>query len=326
MQEGKFYKKLIPAFILILVVGGGLFAWNNKWEIHDRWTSKSYHATEDSSEVLVNLNLTSHGELVYKASRTEVDDKTNFKTRCPVDRYEEASVLGCYSARRIYVLKVDEPKLTGVEEVTAAHELLHAQFERMSLSEKAKVESLLSSWRPSVQDEETNKLVEAYRKNLGEGEDLNNEIFAIYGTQLEVVSPELESIYEEYFKDRTSIVEKYKQYSSEFTELEDKVNSYDAQLAKLKSEKDDLEREITELGNELSLQKQDLENLKNGDSAEQYQTAAVSYNAQVGIYNKKVLRIRAVVDEYNSLVEQRNSQALAAKSLSDKLNANVEER
>lgn len=326
MQEGKFYKKLISAFILILVVGGGLFAWNNKWEIHDRWTSKAYQVTEDSSEVLADLNLTSHGELVYKASRTEVDDKTNFKTRCPVDRYEEASVLGCYSARRIYVLKVDEPRLAGVEEVTAAHELLHAQFERMSLSEKAKVESLLSSWRPSVQDEETNKLVEAYRKNLGEGEDLNNEIFAIYGTQLEVVSPELDSIYKEYFKDRTSIVEKYKQYSSEFTKLEDKVNSYDAQLAKLKSEKDDLEREITELGNELSAQKQDLENLKNGDSAEQYQKAAVSYNAQVGIYNKKVLRIRAVVDEYNSLVEQRNSQALAAKSLSDKLNANVEER
>lgn len=326
MQESKFYKKLISVAILILVIGLGLFAWNNKWEIHDRWTSKAYVATRDSSEVLANLNLTSHGELVYKASRTEVDDKGNFRTRCPVDRYEEASVLGCYYAQRIYILKVDEPKLAGVEEVTAAHELLHAQFERMSLSKKVEVEDLLANWRRSVQDEDTNQLVEEYKKNLGESEDLNNEIFAIYGTQLEEVSPELEKIYQEYFKDRASIVARYKQYSSEFKELEDRVNTYDAKLAKLKSEKEDLEQEITKLGNELSAQKRELEVLNNSDSAEEYQRAAVAYNVQVGVYNKKVLRIRAVVDEYNNIVEQRNSEALYAKSLSDKLNANVEER
>jgi len=326
MQSNKFYKKLLSLVIAILVIGGGLFVWQNKWELHDRWVSKSYRVSTDSGEVLENLDLTAKGELVYKASHTEVDDKDRFKTLCPVELYEEASVLGCYSSRKIYVLKVDEPKLAGVEEVTAAHELLHAQFERMSDVEKKELGELLVQWRGSVEDEDINRLIDSYKKNLSEGEDLNNEIFAIYGTQLKDVGADLEKVYQEYFKDRAGIVKMYTQYSSEFKRIENTVREYDSQLAKLRSEKEELERDLTELGNRLSSQKQDLETLSNSDSVEEYQRLAVDYNAQVDIYNTKVMRIREVVGQYNALVEVRNSEALSAKDLADTLNANVEER
>lgn len=326
MQDGKFYKKLISLAILVAIVVAGLFAWQNKWAIHDRWVARSYVATADSTEVLNNLSLTDQGELVYRASLTEVDDKSKFRSRCPVEEYEEANVLGCYSARRIYVLKVDEPRLNGVEEVTAAHELLHAKFERMNEGQKDELTTLLTRLRPEVDDSETNNLIESYRSKLGDSEELYNEMFAVYGTQLEKVGKELEEIYAEYFRDRKSIVAKYKSYSSEFTKIQNKLNQYDSRLAELRGQKDDLEAEAQDLNDQLNQEKTELDNLSSGDSAEQYQVAAESYNNKVREYNSIVEQIRDIINEYNSIVDERNSLALSAKNLQDQLNANITER
>lgn len=326
MYKRNFSKRLILAISLGIMLLTGFWLWNNKWSIHDHWAAKDYVSTKDSSEVARNLKLTEKGDLVYRASQTEVDNKDSFKERCPVQAYEEASVLGCYSARRIYVLKVDEPKLAGVEEVTAAHELLHAKFERMSSNEKAEVEKLISELRKSVKDEEINRLVEDYRKNLGEGEPLDNELFAIYGTQLRSVGSDLEKIYGEYFTDRQSIVGKYENYNSEFQKTQKAIEAYDTRLAELKSQKDRLETELEQMDSELTSRKSELNQLQYGDSAEEYQKAASAYNAKVVVFNAKVNKIREIISEYNALVEKRNSEALSAKSLADKLNANVEER
>ena len=326
MQSSKFYKKLVSLLLILVLVGAGLFAWQNKWELHDRWVSRSYKATGDSTEVLNNLSLTPKGELVYKASLTEVDDKSKFRSRCPVEEYEEANVLGCYSARRIYVLKVDEPRLNGVEEVTAAHELLHAQFERMDAGERKNLRIMLTKLKPEVTDIETNNLIGSYKAKLGDSEDLYNEMFAVYGTQLDSVGKDLEEIYSKYFKDRAKIVASYKSYSSEFTSIQNKLNEYDSRLTKLKSQKEELETEAQTLNDELNQEKAELDSLSSGDSAEQYQVAAESYNQKVREYNALVEQIRSIIEEYNSIVDERNSLALSAKNLQDQLNANITER
>lgn len=326
MDNKRFSKKLLSIVGLAVLVLAGLWTWSNKWDIHDHWVSKNYVSTKDSSEVLSNLNLTSQGDLVYRASLTEVDDKDNFKARCPVQEYEQASVLGCYADRKIYVLKVEEPKLAGVEEVTAAHELLHARFERMSADEKEEVTNLVTELRKSNKDNEVSELVENYESKLGSGEALSNEMFAIYGTQLKDVGLRLEAIYGDYFKDRASIVDRYLVYSSEFQRLDTVIREYDSKLAGLRAQKETLEIEITELGKQLNNEKEQIDILQNSDSAEQYQSAVQTYNAKVEIYNTKVEKVRSIISEYNELVEKRNAEALSAKSLADKLNANVEER
>lgn len=326
MPEKRFSKKLISLAVTLALVVVGMWALANKWTIYDHWVSKKYASTKDSSEVLSDLNLTSKGDLVYRASLTEVDNKDSFKERCPVQDYEDASVLGCYSDRKIYVLKVDEPKLAGVEEVTAAHELLHAKFERMGPSEKEEVGQLVTELRKNITDSETNELVKNYESKLGAGEGLNNEMFAIYGTQLKDVGSELEEIYRDYFKDRASIVDKYFAYNAEFNRLETVIRGYDSHLDALKSQKEALEAEIDSLGSELNVEKQEIDSLKNGGSQEQYQSAAIAYNSRVEVYNRKVGQIRSIIAQYNELVEKRNAEALSAKSLADKLNANAEER
>jgi uncharacterized protein YukE len=325
-SDSKFYKKLLRLAFAFLLILAAFFLWSNKWEVHDRWVSRSYLATKDSEEVRENLSLTQKGDLVFRASLTEVDDKDKFRSRCPVERYEEANVLGCYSARKIYVLKVDEPKLKGVEEVTAAHELLHAKFERMSGDEKDEVKKLLTVVRSKITDTDITRLIESYSKELGEGEDLFNEMFAIYGTQVQDVGSELESIYSEYFEKREDIVASYSSYNSQFKEIEETVRSYDERLAKLKSEKESLERNLESQSNELTREKAELDQTQNSDSQEEYQRAVNQYNLKVEEYNSSVERIRLLVNEFNQLVETRNAEALSARDLADKLNANVEER
>lgn len=325
MTEKHLSRRLLAAIGAVLLTVVGIWAWNNKWTIYDQWSSRRYRATRDSSEVLSSLNLTAQGDLVYRASLTEVDGKDNFKTRCPVNDYENASVLGCYSDRKIYILKVDEPKLDGVEEVTAAHELLHARFERMSQNDKHEVGVLVNELYRSSKDVETTRLIDNYAKKLGPGESLDNEMFAIFGTQTGDIGARLEKIYAEYFKDRGEIVNKYLKYSSEFRRLEKLIVDYDSQLAGLKTEKDSLEAELISLGAQLSSDKQNIDLLQNSDSQEQYQSAAQAYNIKVGLYNKKVEQIRGIINQYNDIVEKRNRVALSAKNLTDKLNANVQE-
>jgi hypothetical protein len=304
----------------------GFWGWNNKWEIHDRWSARNYEATTDSSRVLKNLNLTSKGELVYKASKTEVDGKGKFKTLCPVERYEQASVLGCYTQRKIYVLKVDEPKLSGVEEVTAAHELLHAKFERMDEDQKVKLKSLLGALESEITDPETLSLVASYKTEIGDGRDLDNEKFAIFGTQLADVGPELEEVYSEYFKNRTQIVEFYKKYNGEFKAVEAQVVGFDKQLEDLKAQKDKLENDLKVLNEDLEFRQGRIEELQNSDGREEYASEVKRYNNEVGAYNIKVEQIKTIIAEYNQIVELRNTVALSAKNLQDKLDANVEEK
>ncbi|HRV76219.1 MAG: hypothetical protein H6799_00505 [Candidatus Nomurabacteria bacterium] len=325
-EQKRSSKKLLGLILVTLLFILGIVAWNNKWEIHDRWVSQSYKSTQDSAEVLNNLQLTSKGDLVYRASLTEVDDKDNFREKCPVQAYEQASVLGCYGNRKIYVLKVDEPKLNGVEEVTAAHELLHAKFERMDPSEKLKVGRLVKSLRSRTEDKETRDLVRNYESKLGPGEELNNEMFAIFGTQLKDVGSELEDIYSEYFKDRSAIVDYYLAYSSEFKRINSVIKEYDKKLSDLRDQKNNLEVEINLLSLQLDREKDSIDYLQNSDSQEEYQSAVEEYNSKVKIFNSKVEEIKSIIGEYNSIVEKRNTEALAAKGLADKLNANVEER
>ncbi len=51
--------------------------------------------------------------------------------------WKRNAILGCYnpSSRDIYIYNVTNSELDGVKEVTAAHEMLHAAWERLSESE-----------------------------------------------------------------------------------------------------------------------------------------------------------------------------------------------
>lgn len=79
MENRSIFRKIVTAGIFVSVVLLIFLAWGNRWEIHDRFVSRNYVSTTDSSEVLNNLDLTEKGDLVYRASLTEVDGKDSFR-------------------------------------------------------------------------------------------------------------------------------------------------------------------------------------------------------------------------------------------------------
>ena len=89
------------------------------------WLSPS---PAEISELADATGMSETGRRIFFASTPELDDADDFNTHCPVD---EQIVLGCYTAREIYLYRVTDERLQGTNEVTAAHEMLHAAYERL---------------------------------------------------------------------------------------------------------------------------------------------------------------------------------------------------
>ena len=79
--------------------------------------------------------------LLYLNRPDVISDVRAFRERCSFD--ERTIVLGCYrgGGRGIVIFGVTDPRLHGVEQVTAAHELLHAAYERLSAGDREAVDA-----------------------------------------------------------------------------------------------------------------------------------------------------------------------------------------
>ena len=108
--------------------------------------------------------------------------------------------------------------------------------------------------------------------------------------------------------------------------MEAQVVGFDKQLEDLKVQKDKLENDLKVLNEDLEFRQGKIEELQNSDGREEYASEVKRYNNEVGAYNIKVEQIKTIIAEYNQIVELRNTVALSAKDLQDKLDANVEEK
>ena len=57
-------------------------------------------------------------------------------------------MLGCYHSNQdgIFLYNVQDARLAGVQQVTAAHEMLHAAYDRLSTKDKNYVDGLLMDY------------------------------------------------------------------------------------------------------------------------------------------------------------------------------------
>ena len=55
-------------------------------------------------------------------------------------------MLGCYILNKgIYVYDITDDRLAGVRQVTTAHEMLHAAYDRLSVKERAQVDAMTAA-------------------------------------------------------------------------------------------------------------------------------------------------------------------------------------
>jgi DNA-binding transcriptional regulator YbjK len=189
-------------------------------DIIDKYHVMNYTPSAEMQAVTQRSGFSDVGTYLFFASRPLLQDRTSFNDSCRSVATEQTAILGCYAAQRIYLFDIDDPRLDGVKEVTAAHEMLHAVYDRMSFDEKKDINALLEAQSQALGNDQgrVDELLAQYAETEP-GERLN-ELHSILGSEIATLSPELEEYYAQYFTDRAGLVSLAQKYQSVFNELQ----------------------------------------------------------------------------------------------------------
>jgi hypothetical protein len=257
---------------------------------------------------------------MFYVSRPKIEDGQDFNSHCSKTG-EKTVVLGCYTAQKIYVYHVTDSRLNGVVQVTAAHEMLHAAYERLNDTAKADVNKMLEAELPKVTDERLKGLIDLYNKT--EPGELLNEMHSILGTEYGNLTPELETYYKQYFTDRSKVVGFANGYQAVFFASQQKITALAGQLDALKGQIDTNTQLLAQQKATLDADAAELARLRSSDTAA-YNRAVPPYNAKVVAYNNLVYATRKLIDQFNALVAEHNNEAAAQNSLYNSLDSHYQ--
>lgn len=222
----------IPALVaaLLCVLAAGWLLMNRQYVV-DQMTVWQYQPTQQVAKVAQEASLSDIGKFYFYASQPMIKDRKAFNSAC--ERQEvNAAILGCYNGQQIFIFNVTDTRLDGIQAVTAAHEMLHAAYDRLSQSERDEVDRLVQSeYDNMASNPDLESRLEFYQR-AEPGERLN-ELHAMIGTELADINPALEEHYGRYFKDRSQVVSKYESYSSVFRQLQERGERLAGQLTRL---------------------------------------------------------------------------------------------
>lgn len=303
-----------------MLIGVLVLVFSRQQAIADWLRLYGYQPSTGVSALARDDTFTPRAEHLYLINRPTILAKQQFAAKCS-NQQEQTIVLGCYHGyeRGIYVLRIaDDSRLNGVEQVTAAHEMLHAAYDRLSSSEKQKVDGMLQDYyNHDLQDQRIKDTIAAYKKT--EPDALVNEMHSIFGTEIASLPAPLEAYYKQYFTNRSVIAGYAAKYQAEFTQRQQQVAADDARLANLKATIDHNEAALKSQAAQLNSRMQQMNQLKNSGQLDAYNAAVAGFNADVNSYNTLVSTTRSQIAQYNQLLSERNAIALEQQQLTSEL-------
>ncbi|GHD82468.1 hypothetical protein CLV85_2528 [Salinibacterium amurskyense] len=223
----------------VTVIAAGVWALTNQQRISDQFTVWQFEPSSTVRAYVTSAAMSEEGEFLFYASQPVVQENPEFNSTCS-NVEENFGVLGCYfpSSKAIYLFDVTDERLAGIEEVVAAHEMLHAAWDRLSDDERARLTPLLEAEADRMKDDpEFATTLEFYAKT--EPGERSNELHSIIGTEFADLSPELEEHYATYFTDRATVVALHEKSNAVFTEQLDASKKLVEQLDALRGTIDD---------------------------------------------------------------------------------------
>ena len=326
----------IGAFLMTLWVGG------NQDRLLD-WLNVMPQASSPDIERLATATaMTRSAQRLFYRQDPTLEERREFLNTCskvPV----RGVMMGCYSRKgsigKIAIQVVTEPRLQGMMEVTAAHEMLHAAYDKFSQDERNRLTPLLESAATMVKDERLLKVLNQYKAD--DRERYINELHSHLGTEISNLGePELERHYEKYFTDRQQTVsfavkagaslrvidQRAEALKPEIDRLEIDLKDRKAELDSTESQSKSRSQRLEEQSSALNQVRESAENsLANGDRGtgliaefelqrSRFNDAVESHNSQVrerqvqiDIYNEMVVDYKKKVDEYNKLGHDERS-------------------
>ena len=313
--------RLVSLIVLIVI---SALVWTNQQFIKDGARYLVFKPDSSIAEIASDDQLTSSGKFAFYAAQPSIDDKTTFNKECQ-SKENGTAILGCYANNHIYLYDVTDSQLSGIKQVTAAHEMLHAIYQRMSQSDKDSINKLVEVEFQKLKTNPDYSQRMAYYSRAEPGER-DNELHSIIGTEVASISPQLEAHYDKYFGDRSKVVGFYDSYHSAFTSLTNQASALSKQLDSLNSQ----------INTTMTNYSADVKQLNADVSAFNQQAADGTFSSQSEFNEKrKVLEnrvnaidierdsVNALIAQFNNLRDQYNNIVTQSNNLYDSIDSNV---
>ena len=314
--------QVIGWLIMALIGVGALLVFLNREWVHDYLRGRDYQPTSEMQRIREDLALTERGEFLFNAAQPELNDRDDFNAHCRDGASTEIAVLGCYTNSNIYIYNIEEEELDGIRELTAAHELLHAVFARMTEAEKNEFREILEQVYEDNED-----ILKRDLDTYDSGERFE-EMYVRVGTEVADLPEALEKHYGEIFKDQDKIVGFYNQYIKVFRKIESDMEALKQEMEGLEASIEAKKAEYSQYLNEVNARVDEFNAC--ADTAGCFESEAVFEARRAvliseqqeleGLYNE----INGLVDQYNLKVSEYNENVLHNDKLNQIVNSSEE--
>jgi hypothetical protein len=264
----------------------------NYQTILDQYALATFHPSAPLAAIEGRLTLTTKARATFYRAKPQIDTKADFNRDCDTQPHELE--LGCYFHQRVYVLQIDNQSLTSEMDVVTAHELLHAVWSTMSLSDRKRFGDELERVYHQGADDDLRERMAGYAKS--EPGEEENELHSILGTEVAKLSPMLEEHYARYFANRSVIVAAHAAYTSVFNSRRVELES---ELATIRS-----------LKGQLGVLNRQLETYRANGQIDLYNSLVPRQNNLVDDINRRIELYRQGVEEYNALSKSLDSSEI----------------
>jgi hypothetical protein len=243
-------------------------------------------------------------------------ESNSVQFRIDCSETEKTIILGCYHGNQagIFIYNVQDQRLSGIQQVTAAHEMLHAAYDRLSSKDKSYVDGLLQNYfNHDLRDQRVIDTINDYKDS--EPKDVVNEMHSIFGTEIADLPQTLVAYYSRYFTDRHAVTAYAAAYQHEFTTRESQIKTDDAQLDQMKNQINSEEQSLDSQLIQINIDRARLDSLRNSGRISEYNSQVGDFNSEVRSYNIDIGKLRSDIEAYNRLVDARNAIASELASL-----------
>jgi uncharacterized protein YaaR (DUF327 family) len=312
-------------FLLTLVLlAAPLLVWWKAQALTDWWQLRDYAPAATVSALTAQDTMTAYARHIFYVNHPDIEvNPTQFQKDC--NESEKTIILGCYHSDQngIFLYDVQDARLSGVEQVTAAHEMLHAAYDRLSSKDRNYVDGLLEDfYKNQLSDQRIINTINAYKES--EPNDVVNEMHSVFGTEVANLPAPLETYYKKYFDNRQAVTGFASTYDNEFTTRENQVKAYKGQLEQLKASIQSQEADLNSQLKQINADRAKLDSLRSSGQIAEYNTGVSNFNSEVNSYNNSVEVLRSSINQYNQIVTQYNAVAKELASLAQSIDSRVQ--
>lgn len=314
-RGGAAFKRTLSVLLILLLLGAGAFAWANRQEIRDYTTARAFSPSARVAALTDSMQLTQDGERLFRASRPTIDGSQHFNEQCAdVMGTHQGHVLGCFSKQQIHLYEVTDTRLSGIVEVTAAHELLHAAWSRIPEGERERIgKELVKVYREAVRAEpQLASRMDVY-DHLSEAA-YANELHSVLGTEITDLPDELERHYAIWFADRSTLTSRFQNYHAVFDELQGNVSTLEANMSTLRESVEHRSRKYERAVQSFN---DDVEALEKRKARNEFKKSRSEYRRQSDQLATRRDELQVTLDDIQEDIDRYNSMRDELTSLSE---------